>query len=197
MPLPSTIEALLLKKSRSIEAHGGNGGIIPDVTISEMHADRVTVTQHPVDAGANIADHAIVEPPVLHCVFGWSDSSAVLNAAFSGSILKGIETTADIYNWLLAAMQQRILFDLSTGKRKYADMLITDLKTTSTAETENVLIIEVSFQKVFLVSTQSTTLSAARQREPERTAPVLNRGRVNAVPWSTDSRRIGSGVLLP
>ena len=87
--LPYSLEALLLGRSRGITPEEGDA-IIPDVVISETHDDDVTVTQHPVDTGAPIADHAFVQPAIVTCVFGWSDSSRLINSALDGSILKGM-----------------------------------------------------------------------------------------------------------
>lgn len=64
--MPS-LEALLLGTKRSIEPTNLEGqvtgeAIIPDVTIAETHSDEVVVTTHPVDTGAQIADHAYRQP---------------------------------------------------------------------------------------------------------------------------------------
>ena len=83
--LPYSLEALLLGRSRGITPEEGDA-IIPDVVISETHDDDVTVTQHPVDTGAPISDHAFVQPAIVTCVFGWSDSSRLINSALDGSI---------------------------------------------------------------------------------------------------------------
>lgn len=167
----SDMETLVITRERSI------GGIIPNVVISELHDDRVQVTSHPVDYGANIADHAYVEPPTIHCVFGWSDSSSRVNTE-AGTGLRGVDTPDEIYKALLSVMNHRWLLGLSTGKRKYRNCIITELKTTTTSETENSLVLECSFQQVNLVSTQRTTLKAALQENPWETAYLKNRGRV-------------------
>ena len=77
--LPYSLEALLLGRSRSISPMSGGDAVIPDVVISEMHADQVSVTSHPIDTGADVSDHAIMQASVVTCVFGWSDSSRAVS----------------------------------------------------------------------------------------------------------------------
>lgn len=180
--LPYSLEALLLGRSRSIEPLDGGDAIVPDVTISEVHDDEVTVTQHPVDTGAAISDHAIVQPASVTCVFGWSDSSRALNSALDGSILKGMQTSKDVYDRLVELKNQRSLLRLSTGKRKYPSVVITKLKVSTTVDTESAAIIEVTFQEVFLVEAKTVSLAAIRQKNPRKTASKTSGGSRSAVP---------------
>lgn len=180
--LPYSLEALLLGRSRSIEPLDGGDAIVPDVTISEVHDDEVTVTQHPVDTGAAISDHAIVQPASVTCVFGWSDSSRALNSALDGSILKGMQTSKDVYDRLVELKNQRTLLRLSTGKRKYPSVVITKLKVSTTVDTESAAIIEVTFQEVFLVEAKTVSLAAIRQKNPRKTASKTSGGSRSAVP---------------
>lgn len=180
--LPYSLEALLLGRSRSIEPLDGGDAIVPDVTISEVHDDEVTVTQHPVDTGAAISDHAIVQPASVTCVFGWSDSSRALNSALDGSILKGMQTSKDVYDRLVELKNQRSLLRLSTGKRKYPSVVITKLKVSTTVDTESAAIIEVTFQEVFLVEAKTVSLAAIRQKSPRKTASKTSGGSRSAVP---------------
>lgn len=180
--LPYSLEALLLGRSRSIEPLDGGDAIVPDVTISEVHDDEVTVTQHPVDTGAAISDHAIVQPASVTCVFGWSDSSRALNSALDGSILKGMQTSKDVYDRLVELKNQRALLRLSTGKRKYPSVVITKLKVSTTVDTESAAIIEVTFQEVFLVEAKTVSLAAIRQKNPRKTASKTSGGSRSAVP---------------
>lgn len=180
--LPYSLEALLLGRSRSIEPIEGGDAIVPDVTISEVHDDEVTVTQHPVDTGAAISDHAIVQPASVTCVFGWSDSSRALNSALDGSILKGMQTSKDVYDRLVELKNQRALLRLSTGKRKYPSVVITKLKVSTTVDTESAAVIEVTFQEVFLVEAKTVSLAAIRQKNPRKTASKTSGGSRSAVP---------------
>lgn len=180
--LPYSLEALLLGRSRSIEPMDGGDAIIPDVILSEVHDDDVTVTQHPVDTGAAISDHAIVQPASVTCVFGWSDSSRALNSVLDGSILKGMQTSKDVYDKLVELKNSRALLRLSTGKRSYENVLITKLKVSTTVDTESAAIIEITFQEVFVVEAQTVSLASIKQANPQKTASKTTGGSRSAVP---------------
>ena len=160
----------------------GGDSIIPDVVISEMHSDQVTVTNHPVDTGADLSDHAIIQPTTVTCTFAWSDSSRAINSALDGSILQGMETTKDVYEKLLALMRARQPLRLSTGKRAYENVIITALKTTSSVETESAAIIEITFQEVFMAQAQTVSLSRLKQKNAGRTGGKTNRGSQQLIP---------------
>lgn len=163
------LQTLILGKERKI------GAIIPAVTIIEEHTDEVQVTEHPVDTGANVADHAIVMPAIVRCTFGWTDSLFAVNYALN-SLLKGIKSTEDVYKELQKMMKARQPFSLQTGKRKYDNVIITALRTSTTVETENSLIIDVTFQEIRLARAKTVTLSRLTQKNPKATAQVSDGG---------------------
>ena len=181
--LPGTIEAIFLERKRAIQSPSRL--IIPDVIISEMHSDTVTVTRHPVDTGASIADHAYREPAHLVCEFGWSDSSTLMTsavAALTSGFSKGLVTIKEIYEDLRQMMNDRELLTVSTGKRQYENMLITGLKTTSSVDTESCLIAEITFDEVLLVDVQVKQLADIDQKLPAKTTQQINIGRVMPEP---------------
>lgn len=77
---------LLVKPKRGFfDNQSGSPIVIPQVTIEEEHMDEMEITEHPVEQGSNIADHAFNRPALLVIRAGWSNSpsgsSGVLNAA--------------------------------------------------------------------------------------------------------------------
>lgn len=188
--LPSTVEAIFLERKRSIQSEGGKM-IIPDVTISELHSDSVTVTRHPVDTGASIADHAFREPAQLVCELGWSDSSTLLNsaiAAVTSGFTKGLVTIKEIYEDLRQIMDNRELLTISTGKRQYQNMILTGMKTTTTVDTESCLITELTFEEVLIVEVQTKALAEVQQKYPAKTASPSYQGMTRVMP-TADPRR--------
>ena len=181
--MPS-LESLLFGVKRSIVPTSTGGtteqnGIIPDVTISEMHSDEIEMTEHPVDTGANISDHAFKKPSECVCTFGWSDNSRAVNALLDGSIFKGIETIKDIYNKLLEIQESRLPVKLTTAKRNYPLMLIQKLQTTTSKDTKNALLIEVTFRELIVAQAKTVTLASIRQKNPRKTSGTTTRGSVN------------------
>jgi len=173
----STITSVLLRDGRQL------GGIIPDVVVEEVHTDTLTITDHPVEQGAAISDHAFMNPAELSMRIGWSSSSLALNGVISGivsgSLLSGkIKSVKDIYESLLKLQASRKSFGVSTGKRLYTSMLIKSLSTTTEGATENALVCTVVMRQVFIVQTKAAKLKAENQRNPAKTGPVAERGTV-------------------
>ncbi|MFX4955821.1 phage baseplate protein, partial [Acinetobacter baumannii] len=79
-----------------------------------------------------------------------------------------------IYQGLQALQGQRLI--ISTGKRLYTDMLIKSLKNVTDETSENALMIDIVFKKVFIVSTKETLVSIADQKNPEVTSDVVDSG---------------------
>lgn len=168
--LPSSIEALIFGKKRQI------AGIIPDVVIEEKHHDELVITDHPVEKGAIISDHAYKQPEEVTVKFGWSDSSNALNSLISGSIFSGLNSLQDIYAKLLKLQNDKQPFDLGTGKREYVDMLIKSLSVTTDVTSEAALMCTAVFRHVNYVFTATSTLDASAQASPEQTGPVAKGG---------------------
>ncbi len=179
MAFPSTIESLLFTKGRQF------AGIIPDVTIEESHVDTLTITDHPVETGAAISDHAFKNPAEVTAKLGWSQQMALLNSVFSGGLFSGVGSLQQMYEKLLDLQASREPFDLSTGKRQYQNMLIKSLAVITDVETENVLMVTIIFREVIMVSTSTATLAVDKQASPQQTASPQNTGTKTLQPVSS------------
>jgi hypothetical protein len=178
------------------------GSISAYVTIEEQHTDELTITQHPVEQGAAITDHAYKNPAQLVIRAGWSNASlpslgdAVL-AALGGDIgaLARPSYAQEVYEKLLKLQSARAPFDIYTGKRRYKNMLMRSLATTTDQKTENVLIVTAAFQEVILVQTQATTLpDPSAQADPSKTAAVQNAGVKQLTP-SPQADTTAAGIM--
>lgn len=155
---------------RSINSSMGSFSLY--VTIEERHHDELVITDHPVEQGAAISDHAYKKPSELTMTIGWSNSSL----ASIGTLQFG-NYSSSTYSDLLTLQKQRIPFDVSTGKRKYSNMLIQTLDTTTDAKTENSLIVTLHCREVIIVQTTTTQLQpAANMTSPQKTASTSNTG---------------------
>lgn len=154
------------------------GDLIPVTVVAERHQDTLRITQHPVEKGAVIADHAIKEPATLTLEYRWSESGSSL--LLNGNVNADVKTPAEVYEQLLALQAAVELVDVYTGKRVYQNMALVGIKTDTDKHTENILAVTISCQQVILataqtlvLTTQSSTTNAAT---PETTAPVVNQG---------------------
>lgn len=173
----------------SIQASAPNrqmGGIVADCTIEEEGTDDLTITEHPVEQGASITDHAFKQPARLVLRVGWSNSS--LSAGFDPNYV------TDIYNKLLALQVSAKVFTVTTGKRQYDNMLMKSLRLRTDEETETALDVVVQFQQIIIVQTSSTSVPATGdQALPQQTAPTQNLGTQQLAPAVIPSLGIGTG----
>jgi len=181
MSLIGDLQTVLFRQGRSI------AGIVPNVTIEESHRDELTITDHPVEQGATISDHAYKNQAEVTCRYGWSDS-ALLDAAITsfaqgllGGSLSGAANSAldvkAVYQQLLDLQASREPFDLVTGKRSYTNMLFKSLAVTTDETSENSLMLTAVMRQIIIVQTQVTTLQPAENHaQPQATAPTQNTG---------------------
>lgn len=169
----------------SIDPKRSIGPITAMVTLEELGTDNLQITEHPVELGANINDHAFKQPAEVVIRCGWSNSSlgslisGVRQAVASifGDSAFGSDYVSGVYNQLLALQESRIPFDVSTGKRTYQNMLMRSLALTTDSRTEYALMCTVVCRQVIIVQTQATTLPPRdAQANPQGTGEVANMG---------------------
>lgn len=188
-----TISQLInIKPSRSI------GGIVAQATIEEVQTDELTITNHPVELGAAISDHAYLRPAEVVLRVGWSNSGvgAVVSAVQSISgASEGDNYVRGIYEKLRELQGKREPFDLLTGKRAYRNMLIAALAVTTDVRSENALICTVTCRQVIIAKTVATKMpERANQKEPNKTMQAFTQGVKQAFGGASPSP---TGALKP
>lgn len=176
--LDTLVEAIFKPKRRL-------GPIRAQVTVEEMHSDDLEITQHPVEQGAAISDHAYKKPSSVTIRCGWSNSGlqslgSIITSAYSAVTGTGelkLNYIKGVYEKLLKLQESRIPFDILTGKRSYKNMLISSLSVTTDQTTENVLMVTVVCQQVIMVRTKVVTVPPREvHKDPAKTAPVEDKG---------------------
>lgn len=162
---------LFLRRSRYI------GTIIPDVAIEEQQSDRVQLTQHPVAVGSPVSDHAYRMPSSVTMRAGWSNSTPGVELSW------GYSRIESIYKKLVTLQGNLQPFTLTTGKRTYQNMMLTELSVRTDRTTEQALIVEAHFQEVMRVTTKSTTQPAQEQQtQPQTTQSTETTTQQQAAP---------------
>lgn len=173
--LSQNTEAVYVRPVRSI------GGITLDVTISENHEDTTDITEHPVEKGAAITDHAYPNPATVTIEAGQSDS---------GGASAGDRRSVEAYEALLKLQAEREPFDLVTGKRVYSNMLVKSLAVTTDAQTEHVLLVKAELQEIIIATVQAVSIPRSRQRHASRTGSVEEKGQKQTEPVSKSALAI-------
>lgn len=165
----------------SFSPKGRIGDIEILATLEEIHSDTVQLTEHPVEVGAAITDHAFVRPSEVVIRCGWSNSTfgsflSAISSLFNGQ-MSASDYVSSVYSQLLSLQQSRIPFDVTTSKRQYSNMILTSLQVTTDAKTSAVLLVQATCRQVLLVETQATTLpSMSDQGNPASTASTEDAG---------------------
>lgn len=183
------------------------GDIQVDTTIREIYEDSLEITEHPVEAGAQITDHSFKRPMglFLHC--GWTDSSATAllgalgnllgigagggassSGGFVGGAMAASDYVAGVYSQLIQLQESRQPFSITTGLRNYDSMLMTILRVERDHSKRYALFVEAEFQQVIIVSTSTATMAPqANQKNPASTAQTVDAG----------SQQLQSGATSP
>lgn len=151
----------------------GAPGLTGYIPIIEEHRDELIITEHPVEQGATITDHAFKMPAMLTMRIGWSTSMPANNPNSLGN-LTGVSalsalplptfagfwsTSSDaainsIYQTLQMLQVTRTLLTIATARRLYQNMLLQGLTLENDEKTEHALLVTCVLKEVILVSTQ-------------------------------------------
>ncbi|NRN30178.1 phage baseplate protein [Photorhabdus heterorhabditis] len=159
------------------------GAIVPSVIISETHTDTSNITDHPVQQGVTISDHAYDSPSEVRMELGFAGGGSLLDVIDTTKVFDiatglslGTSPRA-VYQQLLDLRASHKPFDVATGKRLYKNMLIKDMTITTDKTSENVLSVILNLREIIIVETSTEQAAPAENmKHPEDTAPVINVG---------------------
>lgn len=161
----------MLRPMRSLK------NIIADAVIEERHEDRMVITQHPVEEGSTISDHAYRLPAELTLTYVWSMASK------QNSDGEGLTFLKDLYTQIRQLAIDREPFKIVTGKRNYDNMLINFMAVNTDKTSENILEIRIGCQEILMAQTQVVTIAdPTTQLQPDKTSPDVNQGDVSLQP---------------
>jgi hypothetical protein len=206
------LTSLLIKPERGITSPLLPDGetyledIVAQAVIEERHVDQLEVTEHPIEVGASVSDHAFKLPPEVIIRMAWSNSpnnqNSLINAAVGaaaaansvargviggGAFIGGIQSVVSgygsdqlqrIYNNLLILQESRAIFHLYTGKRRYSNMICRTISTETDNTLANTLLVVMECRQVILVNTQIRKIKAASSEQA--LASPTNRGTIQA-----------------
>lgn len=172
------LSTLFQQQSRRI------GLIIPSVVISEKHSDTLEITEHPVETGAPVSDHAYKRPSEVVMEVGFSGGGSLLDFIDTSSLGLTLSLSPrETYQQILDLQASRIPFDVVTGKRLYSNMLIRAIEVTTDRTSENVLMAVLTLREVIITQTQQITVAdKADMKEGANTSAVINSGTKAAKP---------------
>ena len=115
-----------------------------EAVFSTDHSASVTLTQHPVQTGASISDHAYVNPDQVTIEIGMTDSAREIARGARGN-------SVNAYKTLRKIMEARQPLTLTTRLFNYKNMVITAISTTDDFTTMNALKASIVLSKANIV----------------------------------------------
>jgi hypothetical protein len=164
--------------------------IVAQVTVDEDHDDELMITEHPVEYGAAITDHAFKRPAEVRVRVGWSEAGGLPNL-FS----QAVSDVKIVYQRLLDLQGSRNPFTLYTGKRTYRNMLVAAIRVHTDSTFEHSFLADITLREIILVSTQTITASGVNPNalgNPEKNTPVLEKGGALTVPTQVTATQVTS-----
>lgn len=134
-------------------------GYFFDAVFSTTTSHTATVTSHPVQSGANIADHMYLEPVTIALEIGMSD---VMASMVSGQWSEGSTKSISCYKKLCELQAARMPVTILTRLNCYENMVITGITVNDSADTQNGLSADIELQQIIManVGTEKTSARA-------------------------------------
>ena len=179
MPIPDF--ALFLQRGTTI------GDIVPHVTIEEVYRDQVVTTDHPVELGAAVTDHAFRRPPVFEIRCGWSNSTGRSNSVV-------MQVTEQLQALQERSRQQPV--EIFTPRRMYDNMVLGEVQIIRDSNTNSIVACSMRARQIIIVEAQTTGGDAGRQADPASTATPADSGPVSTTPGQGyDFSQINAGNM--
>lgn len=161
-------------------------GPIPiDVVLTEDHLSGLKITENPIEFGADVADHAYIEPKRLrlHCAIG--ATSRV------GGIIHGFPSTRVQAAWeaVMALQETKEPFDILTGLTLYRDMLIENASVFRDVHNAGILDFDVSLKQVIIAE------SAYVEGEADSRQGKSSPNDAGARPEAGDTEKMAAGEV--
>jgi hypothetical protein len=152
------------------------GTLVIEATLSETHEATCTVTDQPIETGARISDHIILDPERVIIEGFVSDSPINLSAGFNSQAT---------FDELYALREARQLLTVVTGYKVYVDMAITRITVPRDQSTGQAIRFSVELKKINRVGSLTIQLFedvlSQAQGAVDQASSRLNLGRFTPV----------------
>jgi len=170
------------------------GGYFFDAYLLIDHESRLTITDHPVEEGANITDHSFVEPESLSMEIGMSD---VCSSLVDGQFAQKPSRSVSAFDTLKQLQSDRIPITITTRLKTYKNMLVETITSAEDFKLSHGLRATVMFQEIIVVSTATVALPNRSSAAPHKTGQT-NRGTTQPVQDNRSAlRRAADSMGVP
>lgn len=142
----------------------GREKLIFDAIFSIQHESTTNITEHPIQTGASVADHAYEEPSKLTFDIGMSD---VMESIIPGQFSDNNSRSISAYEKLRELQSQRLPLSVVTKLWSYSNMLIETISTVEDSKTTYGLRATVTLKQVFVVNVNTVKVSERAHKSVE------------------------------
>jgi len=141
------------------------GNYVFDAYFSINHESNLAITEHPIQTGASISDHAYMEAQSVTFEIGMSDVMKDISAS-SVSPFTGTSSSRSVnaYTVLRQLQKDRIPLDAITRLGTYNNMLIESISAPDDNKTLFGLKATVTLKEIFVVSVTTVKISKRSQK---------------------------------
>lgn len=133
------------------------GGWFFDAFLKTTHTSRLTITQHPVQTGSALTDHAYLQPRELIMEIGMSEvAKSYVPEQFKGGYSRSVQA----FNILKDLQSMRIPIQIHTRLGLYNNMLVEIISAPDNYETLYGLKCTVSFREALVAVVQTVKISS-------------------------------------
>lgn len=137
------------------------GGLYFDAVIREEHSSEVTKTEHPVEVGANISDHAFVMPKSLMLEVA-STECGTGSGAYAGDPVA-------VYQRLIEIQESLELLHITTELNSYDNMMIMSIVSPRDYTTVHSMKATILLEELIVVDTQNVKIASKPSTNPQKT----------------------------
>lgn len=133
------------------------------ISISQTHS--LKVTEHPVQSGANISDHAYEEPITINASIIVSDAYTADNTKRDAQLFlaNGETKSVGAFNVLRRMQSERRLLKVVTKYGSYNNMLLTNLSVNTGYKNLYNMLADVTLQEVIIANEKTVQVSSRNQ----------------------------------
>ncbi|MDR0489703.1 MAG: hypothetical protein LBH28_00455 [Oscillospiraceae bacterium] len=140
------------------------GGLVFDAVLKTDHTSKLTATSHPIENGANITDHAFIDPAEISIEIGMTDCN-------------GVGVSDDMFKSLQDLQKSRDPLTVVTRFKTYKNMLIMSMSVPDDFTTMNALKAMLMLREIPVVGTATVEVSERASGQESKTG-TTNSGTV-------------------
>lgn len=151
--LPEAVKELILVKTNV-------GSYFFDAFLQVNHSSNLKITDHPVESGSTISDHAYMEPVEVTMEIGMSDA---MSSLVPGQFNNAYSRSVSAFQLLQKLQSDRVLLFVHTRLRSYSNMMIETISAPDSSKTLFGLKVSITLREVLVSSAQIIPVSLAPQ----------------------------------